>query len=854
MENPRSSSGNGEDNVDMPDDLRCKRSDGKQWRCTAMSMPDKTVCEKHYHQAKRRAANSALRASLKKAKKKSAAGESDGYLESKSGDEFDMPLASMKAEESKKHREKFQTNDEFERDAEDEDNWRSYNNTPPSQRSFDGVPVTEYSVGTTESSEDIGGLSCHQCQRKDRSRVLWCLKCDKRGFCDNCISAWYTDIPWEEIEKVCPACRGLCNCKACLRGDNMVKVRIREIPILDKLQYLYCLLSSVLPVVKQIHDVQCSEVELEKRLRGTDNIDLARVKLNADEQMCCNICRIPIIDYHRHCPSCSFDLCLHCCQDLREASECSFKGEVKESRLRLDISADYPHWKANSDGSIPCPPRDYGGCNYSSTGLSRIFKMNWVAKLVKNVEEMVSGCKLNDGSSPEELFPDDPSLSQCAYREDSKDNLLYFPSSEELKGQGVNVFRKHWARGEPILVKQVFDSASMPSWDPMVIWRGIVETSDGKMKDESRVVKAIDCLSCSEVDVELGQFIKGYKEGRRREDGSLEMLKLKDWPSPTASEEFLLYQRPEFLSKLPLLEYIHSRLGLLNVAAKLPHYSLQNDVGPKIYLSYGTAEELGRGDPVANLHFKMRDMVYLLVHTHEVKPQGWVENESSGSETSTNERLLPDLSHDVTDMLNVGDTIADDNGIAGDQEVGTCADVDGDGDEMMKAPVVEGDKVERRKHRQSNKHLAHPGVQWDVFRRQDVPQVVAYLRNHIEELRNSCDADLATHLLYDGTIFLNGHHKQKLKEELGVEPWSFDQHLGEAIFVPAGCPFQVRNLQVGKISLYAASSSIKEVQKLVLDPKFSTEIGFEDPNLTSTISDNLEKLTGPRPQRQISCA
>ena len=88
------------------------------------------------------------------------------------------------------------------------------------------------------------------------------------------------------------------------------------------------------------------------------------------------------------------------------------------------------------------------------------------------------------------------------------------------------------------------------------------------------------------------------------------MLKLKDWPSPSASEEFLLFQRPEFISKLPLLEYIHSKWGLLNVAAKLPHYSLQNDVGPKIFISYGMDEELGGiGDSVNNLHFSTRDMV-----------------------------------------------------------------------------------------------------------------------------------------------------------------------------------------------------------------------------------------------------
>lgn len=103
--------------------------------------------------------------------------------------------------------------------------------------------------------------------------------------------------------------------------------------------------------------------------------------------------------------------------------------------------------------------------------------------------------------------------------------------------------------------------------------------------------------------------MKGYFEGRLHESGQPEMMKLKNWPSPSASEEFLLYQRPEFISKLPLLEFIHSKWGLLNVAAKLPHYSLQNDVGPKILISYGTHEELAMGNSVTNLHANIRDMV-----------------------------------------------------------------------------------------------------------------------------------------------------------------------------------------------------------------------------------------------------
>lgn len=50
--------------------------------------------------------------------------------------------------------------------------------------------LQEYSDASTNSSEEIGGQTCHQCRRNERDGVVWCLRCDRRGYCSNCISKW----------------------------------------------------------------------------------------------------------------------------------------------------------------------------------------------------------------------------------------------------------------------------------------------------------------------------------------------------------------------------------------------------------------------------------------------------------------------------------------------------------------------------------------------------------------------------------------------------------------------------------------------------------------------------------------
>ncbi|KAJ0979849.1 hypothetical protein J5N97_015323 [Dioscorea zingiberensis] len=896
-----------EDGSGIPEDLRCKRSDGKQWRCNALSMPDKTVCEKHYIQAKRRAANSAMRANLKKARRKSLA-DPEFYSDGKAG-EPEIPRSVSPLGESQfpasvslKYKDKFEsmTGRGFSHRGDaflDEDNRvvkYGYANRSPLSKEVKGIldgARGEYSGKSSDSSGQAEGLACHQCQRSDRANMVWCSSCAQRGYCDSCISKWYADIPREEFQSNCPVCRNACSCRVCSRGDNLIKNKIQEIAPLNKLRYLHRLLSFLLPVLKQIHSEQCFELELESRVNAGMKADIPRAKISADEQMCCDFCRIPIFDYHRHCTSCSYDLCLACCRDLRESSLVTVKGKSTEHHVAdgskdvasaavvsespeqiiddkmvlptadgrtIEFSQLFPKWKADGDGSIPCGPVEAGGCGSSKLVLRRILKINWVAKLLKNTEEMVCGCKVSDqdgcGDCPctrrttsQTSETGEWKLSQCSQVNGINIKFLYSPSADELKAEGIDHFQKHWVKGEPVIVKHAFDPSSASKWDPVSIWKGIQETEDDRMKEEDILVKAVDFLRQSEVDVELSQFVKGYKQGCKQ-DGSLDMLKLKDWPPSSALEEFILCQRPEFFSSLPLLEFIHSKWGVLNLAAKLPPCSVQIEHGPKMFIGYGLPEELGRGDVVTNLQLNMSDLVYLLMHSSQRDIQGWERsnNEINGNGLKESEAL---------------------------------------------SSVQLADSSMRLSESMPSSDVA--GAIWDVFSRKDVPKLNEYLRIHRKELAVSGTQPVVSVLrpVYDQIFFLNKDHKRKLKEEFGIEPWTFEQHVGEAVFIPAGCSFQVRNIQssvqlalgflspeslgesirlaqeirclpndhdaklkmleVGKISLYAASSAITDIQKITLDPEFGRDIKFEDENLTSMVSENLVRMTK---QRQIVCS
>ncbi|KAI8022382.1 Lysine-specific demethylase JMJ25 [Camellia lanceoleosa] len=47
-------------------------------------------------------------------------------------------------------------------------------------------------------------------------------------------------------------------------------------------------------------------------------LELQKVACEKDERVYCNYCKTSVVDFHRSCPNCFYDLCLTCCREVRD--------------------------------------------------------------------------------------------------------------------------------------------------------------------------------------------------------------------------------------------------------------------------------------------------------------------------------------------------------------------------------------------------------------------------------------------------------------------------------------------------------------------------------------------------------
>ncbi|XP_023643797.1 lysine-specific demethylase JMJ25 isoform X2 [Capsella rubella] len=637
---------------------------------------------------------------------------------------------------------------------------------------------------TNMKQEPKEGRVCHQCLKGGRITILMCSACEEKMYCLPCVRKWYPHLSKDDVVAKCPFCCKNCNCSKCLHSNGIIETSKRELSNSERRHHLQYLITLMLPFLSKLSESQNKEIEMEAKVQGVlpSEVDITKAESYADERVYCDHCATSIVDLHRSCPKCSFELCLKCCQEIREGSlserpemmlHYPDKGygymyglDVAESSSSVtyedkETDPSKTKWSLGDDGSITCAPEKLGGCGDCVLELTRILPQTWMSDLEHKAETVLASHNISPRMLNYVCSPLETEMTRkAASRTISNDNYLFCPKSlDVLKEEELVHFQEHWAKGEPVIVKNVLDNTPGLSWEPMVMWRALCENVNSPESSEMSQVRAMDCLSNCEVEINPRHFFEGYNNGRTYCNYWPAMLKLKDWPPSDKFEDLLPRHCDEFISALPFQEYSDPRSGILNIAAKLPEGVIKPDLGPKTYIAYGIPYELGRGDSVTKLHCDMSDAVNILTHTAEV--------------TLSQEQ--------ISAIKTMKQKQKEQNKF---EEHGTkdCSEMEEEMN-LLKIPGTEnGEKG---------------SALWDIFRREDVAKLEEYLRKHCKEFRHTycCPVTKVYHPIHDQTCYLTEEHKRKLKAEFGIEPWSFVQNLGEAVFIPAGCPHQVRNLK-----------------------------------------------------------
>ncbi|WOH00471.1 hypothetical protein DCAR_0519834 [Daucus carota subsp. sativus] len=665
--------------------------------------------------------------------------------------------------------------------------------------------VRDYISRTSEFCKDgqeicIGNplsTMCHQCQRNDKGRVVVCNNCIWKRYCVPCMTTWYPKMTEDDFARLCPVCRVNCNCKSCLRlpkkDKSMADLKFTNE---EKIRYSKYIIPMLLPSLKQLNEEQIREKQVEAKIQGVSisKLEVKKAKCGLDERMYCDNCRTSVADFHRSCSSCKYDLCLICCEEFRDGclqespeevitqfkdpgspymhgfSEpkhrsckldetvgegCQQKSTLGDDTSEKDHLKSKTEWKPCIDGRISCPPKTLGGCGKGILELKCIFDKDFVSNLLVAAEELSGKHKLfletpgqqcSCFDSESEIGIDKMNLLKAASREGSSDHHLYCPTAVQLQANDLSHFQYHWLKGEPVIVKNVLELTCGLSWEPMVMWRALRQPKN-LTRPQLLDVAAIDCLKWCELDVSARLFFNGYQEGQFTSFGWPLILKLKDWPPSSSFDEHLPRHCVEFLSSLPFKEYTNPRSGYLNLAVKLPEKSLKPDLGPKTYIAYGNTQEANI-EKLKQLQYAQDEMEF---HGTVVKSEGL-----GSKQQDDNEEKIKESEENPRNMV----SSSLENNIEG---------------------------------------IDHPegGALWDIFRRQDSLKLEEYLRKYYKEFRHiyCLPLDKVVHPIHDQTCYLSMEHKRRLKKEYGIEPWTFVQKLGDAVLIPAGCPYQVRNLK-----------------------------------------------------------
>ncbi|KER22852.1 hypothetical protein T265_09128 [Opisthorchis viverrini] len=317
-------------------------------------------------------------------------------------------------------------------------------------------------------------------------------------------------------------------------------------------------------------------------------------------------------------------------------------------------------------------------------------------------------------------------------------------------------FQREWRANRPVVISGCHTKFSPSLWTPR------------SFTDEFGPLRTtlVDCATGIELTrYPLRTFWDGFERKARRlvsKDGRALCLKLKDWPTTDDFAELQPHRFNDLMMNLPMPEYTR-RDGQLNLAARLNSFFVCPDLGPKLYVAYGTGGSRSIG--TTNLHVDIADAINLLLYVGH--PSDSVEESNANAEAVLN----------VMRQANV-DPIYLERAMNWTKQI----------------QYSNGSTWTSSNSSTSNGlDVGPPGALWHIFLPKDMPALREFLTQITEE-ETGAPLEPGSDPIHDQLFYLDQPLLDRLYASTGVLACTLVQFTGDAIFIPAGAAHQVRNL------------------------------------------------------------
>eukprot|EP00118_Oscarella_pearsei_P007725 m.38504 g.38504 ORF g.38504 m.38504 type:complete len:821 (+) comp32608_c0_seq1:1444-3906(+) len=491
-------------------------------------------------------------------------------------------------------------------------------------------------------------------------------------------------------------------------------------------------------VLSTFCDIVGEEVKSRKDFDGGGPLSVAWKPYVDGARELCDVCATTIFNFHRFCGSCGFVVCPDC-WSLRVAGK-GQKGKKKAGGWEMQCRRPGVTHIAKKLLIAQIFPRatlfetsDEMHRICQDLSISSVFPCV-CEKRGSSIQPSVPLLEDMAGSVPAAYaeFPELP--VDVPHRWLCEGRLLLL--DDPAHPNNLEAFQCCWRLGQPVMVAKVNKRLSPTLWTPEAFGNQF----------GSQTADMVDCRFGALIkQVPVWQFWNGFDRVsvRLRDDAEEPMLlKLKDWPPGEDFSEIMPDRFKDLMGGLPLREYTQ-RDGRLNLAARLPDFLGKPDLGPKMYNAYGSAAY--PLDGTTNLHLDMSDAVNVLVYV------GTPFSESpDGDDASRCEEEM----------------------VAAHNAVDECDDL----------------TRERMEQNRSNKM----GALWHIYAAEDADKIRHLLRKVAEVDGKKIDGGHDP--IHDQNFYLDLELRKRLLDDYGVKGWAILQCLGDAVFIPAGAPHQVRNL------------------------------------------------------------